>query len=323
MSGIRRVADLGSQGVASFADGSIQAADIASNAVTTAKISSEAVTSEKLHRAAGAVMVFASAALRQYLIPSPQEGMVTYLQDTNDIEIYNGSSWQGLETRNLTSSSSGTYTGGGFAEAAAYFKGGGDYPVSLALDGAGSADNISRVRVLNSGTAYWQMNWASTTATLYSSPQWTERWKITSDGQVTMPYQPYFNGQHSGGNVVFNGAYSPGTIHINNGSRFNTGNGRFTAGVAGAYVLCSFNSLINTPQTDSHAYVWFQVDGVEKSARVHTDYNHSRSYEPLSNTAVVYLPTASSYVECQVRCQANGSIYGSPWGGGLTFALLG
>ena len=141
MSGIRRVADLGSQGVASFADGSIQAADIASNAVTTAKISSEAVTSEKLHRAAGAVMVFASAALRQYLIPSPQEGMVTYLQDTNDIEIYNGSSWQGLETRNLTSSSSGTYTGGGFAEAAAYFKGGGDYPVSLALDGAGSADN--------------------------------------------------------------------------------------------------------------------------------------------------------------------------------------
>lgn len=138
-----------------------------------------------------------------------------------------------------------------------------------------------------------------------------------------MPYQPYFSGQLSGAAQVFSGVWSPGTVHINNGSRFNTGTGRFTTGVAGSYVFCTFNSLINTPQTDSHAYVWFQVDGFERSVRVHTDYNHSRSYEPLSNSAVVYLPSASSYVECQVRCVNNGALYGAPWGGGLSFAMLG
>lgn len=39
------------------------------------------------------VMVFASSTARSAAITSPQEGMVTYLKDTNAIEYYTGSAW--------------------------------------------------------------------------------------------------------------------------------------------------------------------------------------------------------------------------------------
>jgi hypothetical protein len=39
------------------------------------------------------VMVFASAAARTSAIASPQEGMISYLKDTNAVEKYDGSAW--------------------------------------------------------------------------------------------------------------------------------------------------------------------------------------------------------------------------------------
>jgi hypothetical protein len=42
------------------------------------------------------VMVFADAAARTSAIASPQEGMVSYLKDTNAIEYYSGSAWVGV-----------------------------------------------------------------------------------------------------------------------------------------------------------------------------------------------------------------------------------
>ena len=42
------------------------------------------------------VMVFASAAARTSAIASPQEGMFSYLKDTNSTEYYSGSAWVAL-----------------------------------------------------------------------------------------------------------------------------------------------------------------------------------------------------------------------------------
>jgi hypothetical protein len=42
------------------------------------------------------VMVFASAAARTSAIASPQEGMISYLKDTNSTEYYSGSAWVAL-----------------------------------------------------------------------------------------------------------------------------------------------------------------------------------------------------------------------------------
>jgi hypothetical protein len=42
------------------------------------------------------VMVFASSAARSSALPSPTEGMVSYLKDTDSTEYYSGASWQSL-----------------------------------------------------------------------------------------------------------------------------------------------------------------------------------------------------------------------------------
>ena len=42
------------------------------------------------------VMVFASAAARTSGIASPQEGMISYLKDTNSTEYYSGSAWAAI-----------------------------------------------------------------------------------------------------------------------------------------------------------------------------------------------------------------------------------
>lgn len=56
------------------------------------------------------VMVFASAAARTSAIASPQEGMISYLKDTNSTEYYSGSAWVAIG-----GSSSSSYTSLGSA----------------------------------------------------------------------------------------------------------------------------------------------------------------------------------------------------------------
>lgn len=40
-----------------------------------------------------AVMRFATASARSTALPTPSEGMMSYLDDTNQVEVYDGSSW--------------------------------------------------------------------------------------------------------------------------------------------------------------------------------------------------------------------------------------
>ena len=49
------------------------------------------------------VMVFADAAARTAAITSPQEGMITYLKDTNATEYYSGTAWTALGGGSLSS----------------------------------------------------------------------------------------------------------------------------------------------------------------------------------------------------------------------------
>ncbi|MET9425643.1 hypothetical protein ABZY06_33905 [Streptomyces sp. NPDC006540] len=44
------------------------------------------------------VMTFASATVRGATIPAPTEGMVTYLKDTDVIQVFNGTEWRTLLT---------------------------------------------------------------------------------------------------------------------------------------------------------------------------------------------------------------------------------
>ena len=59
------------------------------------------------------VMVFADAAARTSAIASPQEGMISYLKDTNSTEYYSGSAWAaiGAAAGGMTVLASGTLSG--------------------------------------------------------------------------------------------------------------------------------------------------------------------------------------------------------------------
>jgi hypothetical protein len=55
------------------------------------------------------VMTFASSAARGSAIPSPSEGMLTYLSDTDSYESWNGSSFVDINRAQLTSSTATSY----------------------------------------------------------------------------------------------------------------------------------------------------------------------------------------------------------------------
>src|SRR6056297_2793333 len=62
-----------------------------------------------------AVMRFADESARSSAIGTPTEGMVSYLDDTNQLDFYDGSQWQVLSTGgDITAVTAGTaLTGGG------------------------------------------------------------------------------------------------------------------------------------------------------------------------------------------------------------------
>lgn len=68
---------------------SIAALTDAPNAATLSQNIADAIVQRS-------VMRFASASARAATITSPAEGMVSWLQDTNSLEVYDGSAWRGV-----------------------------------------------------------------------------------------------------------------------------------------------------------------------------------------------------------------------------------
>jgi len=62
-----------------------------------------------------AVMVFADAATRTAAITSPSEGMVTYLSDVNNFNVYDGASWLAFAGASTSFPNQNVITSGGYA----------------------------------------------------------------------------------------------------------------------------------------------------------------------------------------------------------------
>jgi hypothetical protein len=60
-----------------------------------------------------AVMKFADSAARGSAIAAPSEGMVTYLDDTDQLEVYNGSLWRTVSNAYAMAAARGTWDVGG------------------------------------------------------------------------------------------------------------------------------------------------------------------------------------------------------------------
>lgn len=133
----------------------------------------------------------------------------------------------------------------------------------------------------------------------------TERMRIDSSGRVTKPYQPAFQAVGNSGSQAYgNGAqFIMGATTYNQGSGYNTANGRYTAPVTGFY---SFSYGVYC--YSSSKQVCFKKNGADY---VPSD-NIGLMTVPADGTAIgsiqIYL-TAGDYVGFGFRDGTSGSIY--------------
>lgn len=134
-----------------------------------------------------------------------------------------------------------------------HIAGAGNFTQTLRLQDTSVANRFFDISI--NGTGPYLYSEGSNPIQFYTNG--LERMRIDASGRVTMPYQPSFKVSMSStalqsGNVVFN------TVLHNNGSYYNTSNGRFTAPVSGYYLLSTTggsNSTIGIDLTVNGGFV--------------------------------------------------------------------
>jgi len=152
------------------------------------------------------VMVFASSAARTSAIASPQEGMLSYLKDTNAVEAYDGSAWISVgSTGDITGVTAGTGISGGGTSGTVTVTN----SMATAIDAKGDliagtgADAFSRLAVGTNGqiltadsTAATGIKWATAAAaasglTLINVQTFSASSGINVDNVFTSTYTNY------------------------------------------------------------------------------------------------------------------------------------
>lgn len=182
------------------------------------------------------VMSFASSAARTTAIPSPVEGMVTYLEDSNNISVYNGSSWVPLPVGSggtgATTLASGGYLKGAGTSAITSQSG---IPAADITSGAFDKARMPAGSVLQVISSTYAVQTSSSSATYVTSgaavtitPRSTSsRILILVDGMLEMT---------QGGQVANTTIYRSGTDLTNSTSIYYLSTGNFNIPVSHNFV---------------------------------------------------------------------------------------
>ena len=219
------------------------------------------------------VMVFASAAARTSAIASPQEGMISYLKDTNSTEYYSGSAWVAIG-------------GGGLSS-----------PLTTKGDVWGYSTTNDRIPVGTNG----QVLTADSTAALGL------KWATAASGSTFAGVRVSKSAAQSTANntytvVTWNTEnFDTNTFHDNA-----TNNSRLTvpSGKAGYYLVTG--TMAFAGNATGYRRAFYTLNGV-LAADVNTQWAANTQVETASFAYVVNLAVAD-YIEMQVYQSSGGSL---------------
>lgn len=187
---------------------------------------------------------------------SPVEGMLVYQSDTNQLLLWDGASWVSPMA---------------------------NQPAGGTLSGTYPNPNLGTVTTINSGAS-----------SLNLQTNGNNRISIDSNGRILYPNQPRFyvyrtTSVSTPNVIVFN------NVWVNNGSHYNTSNGRFTAPVTGHY----FFSLHHIGEGNTGTTrVYPRINGARQGG-LHLRSPNSINYADASMSWIWSL-TAGQYVDCEV-----------------------
>ena len=135
----------------------------------------------------------------------------------------------------------------------------------------------------------------------------TERMRISKEGYVTNPARPCFDVAKDDGHVSSTNAIVFNVVNVNNGSHYNTSNGRFTAPVTGTYFLY-FGGI----KANSSGVVRLKLLKNGTGNYMNSDrelrYDTGGNYGENASMNVIVSLTATDYVQVYVTA---GTIYGT------------
>lgn len=230
---------------------------IADGAITSAKLADSAITATKLALTSGAIKTYSSAADRATQILTPIEGTLTYLQDVDELEVYNGSTWLRVvvtsddelvninsplsATRvvlNETTSSSATLWVETNQSTPLRLNSNNTYTHSLL---GNSSTGGRQYAFVTAGTASSEV-WARGSFSIVDMNGYEPRLTIDSSGRIQTPNQPGFMARLGTGQTYsYTGAQQLAFNDVawNVGNHYNSSTGIFTVPVTGRYLISS------------------------------------------------------------------------------------